>query len=190
MPFARYVPEWTGFPGSPGYTVLHFSGQPSGASVAALAEDVRDFFQAIAGLLPTNITITYPGEMTIHLDDGTLFGVEAVSPVPAITDATGLGSYAAPTGMRVNWETGNIAGGRRIRGRSFIVPTIVATYDTSGSLLATHQTTLRDAANALVTATTAVGHPICVWSPTTTSVSDVESANVPDQATVLRSRRD
>jgi len=190
MPFARYVPRWDGLPGSPGYSVFHLNGHPSAANAASLAEDIKDLFVAIASLVPTSATIVFPGEMTLHDDAGVLTGTVAVSPKPTDAEMSGLGSFSAPSGARISWETGSIVGGRRMRGRTFLVPLVAGSYDAIGTLLSTSQDTILAAAQALVTNTTTTGHPIAVWSPTTSSVSSVTSANVPDQATVLRSRRD
>jgi hypothetical protein len=190
MPFARYVPEWDGFQGAPGYTVLHFNGAPDNTAAGILAESVHDFFLAIANRLPGDATINFPGEMTLHDDLGTLVGAVPVTPVPAVVEATGIGAYAAPTGARVTWETGTIVGGRRLRGRTFIVPMVAGSYDLTGTILETTITQIELAANTLVSESTALGHPLVVWSPTGASVSPVTAGIVPDQATVLRSRRD
>jgi len=190
MPFMRYVPEWTGFSGAPGYTVLHFNVAEDPSDVSAIAAAVAGFFGDLAALIPTNTTITYPGEMTIHNDGGTLTGATSVNVVPAPTDCTGTAAYSAVSGARVTWETGSIVAGRRIRGRSFLVPLVVTQYSNDGTLTPFCVTSLQAAGTDMIAALTAAGCQLVVWSPTTSTISNVTSCSIPDQATVLRSRRD
>lgn len=189
MPFTRYVPVWSGFSGAPGFTVLNFGREVLPPGAPLIAARVAAFFTAIANRIPDNATITFPGEMTVHADDGTLIGALAfVAPAPV--NCVGLGSYAAPVGARVTWETGSIVAGRRIRGRTFLVPLVSSTFDTDGSLTSANLTLIQNAANAFLTGLATDGEDLAVWSQTTSTVSPVTSAVVPDQATVLRSRRD
>lgn len=189
MTFTRYVPIWSGFSGAPGFTVMNFVGTHDPGQAAGVATAIKDFFDDIANRIPDIATITYPGEATVHADDGTLIGAVAFT-APTPTNCVGLGSYAAPVGARITWETGSIVAGRRIRGRTFLVPLVSSTFDTDGTLTSANQTLIQTAANTFLT-TLAVGPlPLAVWSQTTSTVSPVTSAVVPDQATVLRSRRD
>jgi len=189
MPFTRYVPVWNGFTGAPGFTVLNFFDELTTGEIALAAARVKTFFDAIAARIPDNASIVYPGEATVHDNTGTLTGALALTP-PASTNATGLGSYAAPVGARVNWETGTISGGRRIKGRTFLVPLVSSTFDTDGTLTSANLTVILNAATAFLAGLATDGVQLGVWSQIGSSVSPVNSATVPDQATVLRSRRD
>lgn len=155
----------------------------------AFANEIHDFFADLANRIPDIASIVFPGELTIHADDGTLTGALAIV-APADVNCTGLGSYAAPVGARVTWETGSIVGGRRIRGRTFLVPLVSSTFDTDGTLTSANRTLIQNAANGLTNGLAGAGLSLAVWSPTTSTVSPVVSGVVPDQATVLRSRRD
>jgi hypothetical protein len=189
MPFTRYTPVWTGFTGSPGYTVLNFFDELTTGEMTLAAGRVEDFFTAIAARIPDIATITYPGEATIHDNTGVLTGALAITP-PTSTNCVGLGSYAAPVGARVGWETGTISGGRRVRGRTFLVPLVSSTFDTDGTLTSANLTVILNAATAFLAGLATDGVQLAVWSQVGSSVSPVNSATVPDQATVLRSRRD
>jgi len=189
MPFTRYVPQWNGFTGAPGFTVLNAVGALSTIDAQIFANEVHDFFADIANRIPDIASILFPGEATVHADDGTLTGALAIVP-PLEVNCTGLGSFAAPVGARVTWETGSIVAGRRIRGRSFLVPMISSMFDTDGTLTSANRTQVVNAAAGLINGLAAAGLSLAVWSPTTSTVSPVTSGVVPDQATVLRSRRD
>jgi hypothetical protein len=146
-------------------------------------------FEAIKAYIPAAININFPGEMTLHTDDGVLIGTEVVSPAPAIVDCAGSSVYAAPTGARISWETSSIVAGRRVRGKTFLVPLVATVYEADGTLAAAFRTNLQTAANNMLAALTTAGQNLVVWSPTTSTISEVASATIPDQATVLRSRR-
>jgi hypothetical protein len=143
---------------------------------------------------------------TIDAETGTITNTWSVATTPAVVTATGSGAYAGNAGLVVHWLTSTIIGTRRLRGRSFIVPTIATTFETNGSPTSTAVSTLNTAAAALVTATTP---GLVVWSrpvkahtkydPDTGvgtsiparvgSTGVVNGTRVPDLAISLRSRR-
>jgi hypothetical protein len=176
---------WTGFPGAPGYTV-HYRGE-----LDTLTSHLRTFYDAVKGLFPSNVTVQVPqsGDL-INSTTGGLAGTWT-SAFNASVTGTAAGVYAAPAGAVVRWLTDGIVAGRRLRGRTFLVPLAATAYQTDGSLLGTTVTNIQAAAQALVTAETAnlgvwhrpVGGAGGSWSP-------VVSADVPDRAAILRSRRD
>jgi len=94
----------------------------------------------------------------------------------------------------VNWRTNQIRNGRRVRGRSFLVPLAGSAFEGNGTLSASTLTSLKSAADTLRTAagTTQLG----VYArPTTKDATDglwaqVTANTVPDMGAVLRSRRD
>jgi len=193
MAILRITANWTGFVGAPGYTNLHFldvaASQGERDDTAAA---VRAFFGSVSNLMPGVVSITFPTSADI-LDEETGQLVESV-PMAAQTVVTGGGSstYAAPVGAVVGWSTNTIISGRRLRGRTFLVPLSTGSYQSDGSLVATSVTTLANAAAALVANTGGV--PLVVWSrPRPGQVGAagiVTGATVPDRAAVLRSRRD
>jgi len=199
----RVKAKWTGFSGAPGYSVFHLRDfgtggptetEPSATEAAAAATRVRAFFTAIGGLLPPVALVNLEPEVDlIDVATGNL-----IDSMPtgsgAGTSGSGTASYVASAGAVVNWRTGAVRNGRRLRGRTFLVPLSTAAFSTGGGLTGTAASTLRTAANNLASNT---GSPdLCVYGrPSGPGAADgviamVTSANVPDFAAVLRSRRD
>jgi hypothetical protein len=202
MPLARVNCAWQNWPGAPGVTTF-FLSTLSQANIDAF----RTFFNSIAGLIPSNLTIQVPGSGDyIDETDGSISGTWAVGTTPAVVNGSGAGAYAGNAGLLIHWLTNGIVGGRRLRGKTFIVPTIATTFETNGSPTSAAITTLTNAGNALLTA---VGSGMAVWSRPvvahtkydpktgqgtgvpgrTGSYSAVNGIRVPDLAISLRSRR-
>ena len=108
---------------------------------------------------------------------------------PAVVTGQHNGVYAGSTGAVVRWQTAGYVSGRRVQGKTFLVP-LVQAFDTQGSIATTALTTLTNAANGLVTAGSG---DFVVWHRPTAFASGsshpVTGALVPDLAAVLRSRR-
>lgn len=187
----RYTALWTAGSGGAGTTTFHMgaSSAAAGAGVPAF----RAFFDAVKSNLPPDVTITFPS--TVDLVDeatGTLVGSIGSSPVASVT-GIGSGVYSAPTGGRVRWLTNEIVGGRRVRGTTFIVPMTGASYSADGTLSAAAVTVLGNAATALLATTSldlAVYHRPTSASPTSGQAVLCTGSFIPEQAAILRSRRD
>jgi hypothetical protein len=177
---------WNNFPGAPGYSNFYTRD----ADIQSLATAVRAMFEANKGLFPSGMTWTYPSVMdAIDELTGTITGSDPITP-PAGNASTGSGVYAGSAGAVVNWLTDTFVNGRRVRGRTFLVPLAGAQFDTNGSLATSAVSTLQTSAAGLVTAQSG---KMCVWHRPTTfaagSAPFVTGSNVPDLAAVLRSRR-
>lgn len=191
---SRVNVTWQNFPGAPGLTQLYLDDATSGQ---AHIDAIRTFFDAVKALLPTGTTINVPSSGD-RIDEvtGDILGTWSVATTPAVVTCTGAGQYAGNAGVCIHWLTNTIVRGRRLRGRSFLVPVVATAFDTNGTPSATAMTTLTNAANALVTA---LGTTFQVWSrpqkatpehPAYTGTrGPVTSARVPDLAVSLRSRR-
>jgi hypothetical protein len=118
------------------------------------------------------------------------------------TQATSV-IYAGGTGGVVNWLTGAVVNGRKVRGRTFLVPLMSNGFSNDGTLTSGCVSTLTAAGNAALGTT---GCNMTVWSkiwdkkPTSPpaavppkqiggSLARVTSVLVPDRAAQLRSRR-
>lgn len=195
---------WQNWPGAPGLTQLYFDDT---SSMQTNADAVRAFFDAVKALLPSGLSITVPGSGDrIEAADGTIQGSWSIATPPAVVTATGAGAYAGNAGAVIHWLTSGIVAGRRVRGRTFLVPTIATTFETNGSLTAGSITTMTTAANALITATTpnmkvwsrpvkahteydrTTGQPTVVSARAGSGVT-VNGMRIPDLAISLRSRR-
>lgn len=188
MPFTTITAQWQGIPGAPGYTKIRFLGELSSSQATAAADRLRNFFFAQAGLLPSTCSVNFAATAQVFDVAGVLIDEVALSPVPSAVIGTATGAYSGATGAVINWITGEISGGRRVRGRTFMVP-LAAGYDTAGSLAAATITTITNAANAL-----ANGVPGIIVHQALGDGGGRESlitgATVPDRAAILRSRRD
>jgi len=191
---ARVRCLWSGFPGGPGVSTHYLAVSYPAGSIAA----IRTFYNALAALLPNTLNIQVPGSGDL-IDDATgdIIG-SWTDTTPAVVAGTSASGYAAPVGALVRWNTNGIVAGRRVRGKTFIVPG-VNMFEPGGTPIASAITTMTTAATTLVTATSP---GLLVWArPFTPGPDDdrparagtshaVTSAFVPDKSMVLRSRRD
>jgi hypothetical protein len=196
----RVKARWGGFNGSPGYSVFHMKDFEAGGSQEAFAQGgadrVRAFFESFKAWLAYGVNVQVLGEVeAIEETTGQLQEVYAVSQPGIVTStASVVDRYAGAVGAVVTWRTGGIRNGRRIKGRTFLVPLTGNAYENNGSLHA-------DSLGAINTAATALrdgaGSPdLGVYArPTGPGATDgiwhvVTSHSTPDMSAVLRSRRD
>lgn len=193
MAITRITARWANFRGAPGYSNFFFDGaftDEDGAAAAAFA--VSAFFRGVADALPTGLTIQVQG--TADVIDEASGQITSVMDFASPTQVVGTGgaTYSAATGAVVNWNSQDYVNGRRVRGRTFLVPLDSAAFDDNGDISSTVLGDLRAEADELVTAT--LEHPMCVWHrPVNGSGGSshvVSTATVPDLGAVLRSRRD
>jgi len=175
---------WTGLPGMPGVSVFYCTGaaDPTGGLVT--------FFNAIKSLFPNGLSwsILNSGD-TIDDTTGTLNGGWTGSGGAVVASTAGTPAYASGVGAYVNWQTGAIVNGRRLKGRTFLTSISAAYYNTNGTISSTFLTTVDAAATALV-----AGGIMRTWhrpppGGSSGSSSVWTSATVPQQVTSLRSRR-
>jgi hypothetical protein len=195
---ARVTINWTGFVGAPGFTNLYFSpaaGPDITQSVvdAAVAKTYT-WMNQFTSSMPTAVNVAVdPSVEVIEYTDGKLAAF--MTGTPAAPQVGGdAGTFSSASGVVTSWYTGGIRNGRRIRGRSFMVPMGPTAYQNDGTLATTKLTAWRTAANNLIANVDAAR--LAVWSrpsgPGATDgiAYDVISAQVNDKVAVLRSRRD
>lgn len=197
---------WSGFPGAPGYTNLYFGTTDpllAGAGIAASA--VRTFWNSLAGMIPNGASLQVEAAVA-EIEDysGEQVGELQVTPAPAVVTGTSSGAYTAPSGAVITWGTGAYRFGRKVKGRTYIVPLGAGSYDATGTLESSHQSGLQAAAAALVGS---AAHLVVYSRPRAAKAAEridgsdavdarvgastgVTSATVADRAAVLRSRRD
>lgn len=197
MDMYRVTARWTGFSGAPGYSNFYFSsgfldGGVLGEEAELLAERVRVSFTQIGGLLPAGSSVTVMPEIpVIDSDTGVaqdFISIDQPEPVEAGTST----SYAGPAGAVVTWRTNDLRNGRRIRGRTFLVPIGTQHYEPDGTLDSGAISSIQDFADRLM------GNPLegdlGIWSRpvggTGGVFATVVNYSVPDMVAVLRSRRD
>lgn len=176
-----------------GVTVLHYAGDVGAPPVSG----ILSAFSAQSKLLPTNVTVQVPGAGDV-IEDTTGQLVDVWSAAGGgLVAGNGSSQCAAGVGANITWLTGGIINGRRLRGRTFIVPLALRDpgsgdefYDTDGTL----GTVCRGRVTTLATDLMATG-PLAVWHrPTTPGGSDgnsygVVASRIPDRVSTLRSRR-
>lgn len=193
MTITRITAQWSGFRGAPGYSNFYFDGEfvdSAGAEAAGVA--IHAFFDDFRISLPVGLSIAIqPTADVIDEASGQILSVVDFTP-PATVSGSGTGGYSSATGAVVNWNTNDYVRGRRVRGRTFLVPLAGGAFDTNGDLSTGVLTAIRDSADGLITA--ALTQPMCVWSRPQNGAGGsshvVSSATVPDLGAVLRSRRD
>lgn len=174
--------EWTGLKGLPGVSTFYTEA----AGGPALAAAVATFFEDVASLHPTGLVWTVPHSGLI-LDDSTgdATGNWTGAGDPDVISATHTATYAAPSGWIAEWRTGAYAGGREVRGKTFMVPLCTTFYDADGSIGGEALVQMKGAASDL-----AALEVMAIFSPTHHTTRGVTLGQVPDKTVVLRSRRD
>lgn len=180
----RIVVRMDGWPGAPGFMTFYVNDGTTGQPA------VLDFINAVKSSFDSHITFTVPGEGDI-IDDasGVIQGTWTVGS-PTTVSGTGNQQFAAPAGACITWSTGTIVNGRRLRGRTFLVPLIVACYDADGTIGGATLTALRNAASALwVAADLKVWHRPTAPGALDGSSAAVSGSTVSDRVSILSSRR-
>lgn len=203
MDILRVTLRWNGFAGAPGYSNFHFAADPGfwdggflgddakAAANSAVARVAEGTLQ-IGPSVPASVSFSVePEVLVIDSDTGEIQGQIQRDPV-SLGGPSGSGGYSAASGAVINWNTSDYRAGRRIRGRTFMVPLSSASYDAEGTLSTAALEDMRGFADALIGDG---GQPeLGVWSRPRNGAggvfATVVSASVPDKVAVLRSRRD
>lgn len=196
MTIRRVRCTWANFPGAPGVSTFYLS--TSVTSMAPLAT----FFNEVLKHVPVNTAITVPNSGDeISESNGQISGTWTATGGLVQSSSAATQAFSGSSGAVVEWQSNALVNGRRPLGKTFIVPLIMADYDTNGSLSqASCITPLAAAANALLAA---YSDGVKVWSRPYTppadgkphpparvgSIGTAVSIRVPDLAVTMRSRR-
>lgn len=193
MGVLEYRVGWNAAGTNPGVSVFHgriTGGVTAGNAAQSHADRIRKFFDDVKTLCAGNQAWSFPGEvLELNTSTGQLEDVHTVTP-PAAVASTGSGVYSAPAGVRCEWRTDAIVNGRRLRGRTFLVPTTTSAMDSNGTIAATALVTLASACANFFSTTFFSNAQPCVWSRTHGIQADITSAFLPDEISVMRSRRE
>lgn len=172
---------WNGLPGGTGIST--FYADPTGTPPTAY---INSFFNNFKTICPSLLSWVIPnGGNEIDIASGQPVGHWTQGSVATIA-ATGTGAFAWPTGAMVRWDTNSWLGGRRLSGKTFLVPLLSSCYDTDGTLSAGTVTNIANSAATLVS-----GAPgLRVWSRRSAAAASIASSTCVDKAVVMRSRRD
>lgn len=194
----RATAVWNGFTGAPGYTKFSYSDVLNQAGYDACANQMRTFFDSLKGLFHTTWTIQV--QNTIQEFDSIssqLLAEHNVTTTPAVVTGTAVvAPYAGGSGASIGWKTGLFFYGRRLKGRTYLVPLAASVYESDGTLTAAAISTIKNAADALIAAT---GAEFCIWGKKFDTsnppiqigggLAPAQSSVVKDAASQLRSRR-
>lgn len=203
MDILRITARWSGFLGAPGYSNFHFTtdggfwdggllGDSAQAAADGAASDVQFAFQQVNSYLPSGVQIDIESEAEIlNSDTGEILGFANVD-VAGVGGGGSSSSWSGASGGVINWRTNDYRFGRRIRGRTFMVPLDGDAYEGDGTLSTGGRGALQDFAERIQLGTGSADFG--VWSRPRNGAGGVFATvtgfNVPDMAAILRSRRD
>lgn len=197
MSIFRVKAVLTGFSGGPGLMYQYFSPAVAGfnEALAQLAVDrVRDACQTGNLLWPMSLTWSIDGTVDeINEANGDLVDSLTVTARSVGGNVAGSSVGPAPAGAVVNWKTAEIKRGRRVAGRTFLVPLAAGLFEANGTLTAAAIAEAGEFAAAMNDAgATDLVH--VVWSRPVLGVGGTKHGitgyTIPDKVAVLRSRRD
>lgn len=197
MNMNRMTMTWSGFSGAPGYTNFHFSAAltPTPTELSETAAKVRTFFDSWKGWLPNAVTVNFPSELEeFSTTTGELVDTHAFTAPASVTGIGGSAVFSSAVGACVNWKTNTVVNGRKLRGRTFMVPLqSLPSFDTDGTLNPSARLTMLTACTNFMN--NATGLPFFIWHRPTPGASDgaagsVTATTINDKTAVLRSRRD
>lgn len=209
MVMNRHRIVWSNFPGAPGYTNFF-----TGSSIVD-STPFKTFLNAATNItgggpstwVPNGTQFTFPSSGDqIDESTGKITGTWTGTAPSALTSAATAGPFAGPAGAQIQWLTSLIVNGRRVLGKTFLVPMLPLAMDNNGSLSTTAVANIKAAGDALIVA---LAGELKIWSrpfipdPATNppvgapghktaragSNAQVISCRVPDLAVTLRTRR-
>ena len=194
MTLFRVKARWSGFTGSPGYSVFHFNApdEAAGPEAQDCADAVRDLAFTWRTHLPSIVTINVdPAVERIDIPSGGMVEIIDVT-APLAVQGTATGTYSAASGACIQWTTSGVRNGRRVRGRTFVVPLASSGYDAAGTLSTGALTDLQGGATAFADS---FAGAVVYARPTGPGVEDgvaydIGAGRVVDKVAILRSRRD
>lgn len=166
--FLRYRPVLSGFTGAPGINTFHGSGDvlPINATQAQqFADEIKAVYLAIQSVFASGVTITFPGEMTMHEElTGELVDVFAVTPPATVSSSGSLSDSNMPRSTQavVRLNTGVIRDGKRLVGRHFIGPINQTAVGTDGQMMTASRTLIAGAYGGILDL---IGPNLFVYGP-------------------------
>lgn len=199
MAIGRVKLRWV-IPGAgTAFSVLHFGhwagSEPTPTEASDLITKCNAFVTSVKAYLPNVVSVQVMNEIEIINEaDGNLIGVISSTVNAAqFGTAAATAGWAAAAGAVITWNTPGVRNGRRIRGRTFIVPLSTEAWDVDGTMKSVPLGGLNSAATALRTANGI--NQLLVWSrPSGPGAADgiayeALSHRIPDFSAILRSRR-
>lgn len=194
----RITAIWSGFTGAPGYTKFSFSDLTDATSRNNAGAKVKQLFVDLAAFRTTAMTVLVsPSIDEFDMATGALLGTSTMTTPPTASAGTLPTStvYAGGSGFCITWNTSLILGRRRVRGRTFFVPS-VGCFENDGTISSSAVTSIQTAANTFLALTAPRPN---VWSRQWSggsppvqiggALAPVDTFTFRDMASQLRSRR-
>lgn len=186
-----------GWSGGPGYATFY------SLDITTFQPALITLWSVLAAKMPSGISVTVK-ESGDKIEDttGELVGAWFTGTPEAPIGAGDTSAYAAPAGSLINWTTGTILDGRRIKGHTFVVPLCGDQFTVAGGISGAWAAVMAAAAAAFQTSQSA---SLVIWHrPRKARLGPVPPAaparlggnalvtgsSVPLKAAVLKSRRD
>lgn len=194
----RCTAVWSGLPGLPAFTTMHFDDDGGRSATDALATFVA-FMEDLAAQVVSSVTCTpNPEVLTVTAANGEITGATQGTTAPIIGGQPGNPVASATQGL-VRLTSDTYRNGRRVLGRVFVPALSDATIDTDGTPTATCLLSFANAATELIDDLATV-QPV-IWARPQNLGGDPPTAILgaavpvtgfaaPNQFAVLRSRRD
>jgi hypothetical protein len=161
------------------------------------ANMIQNFGAYVRTYLPIETSLQVQSDVeVIEETTGQLKDVINVPSYAALPGQAASAPYSAASGAVITWRTAGVRNGRRVRGRTFIVPLATSAYQADGTLAAAFITSMNTNLNGAGFLGSTESAILGVFSrPTTKGGSDgswhqVQGFSIPDKVAVLRSRRD
>jgi hypothetical protein len=160
--------DWTGTYGHTGISRFAFVAQdgsvPTNTQRDGVLSAVMAFANTNSGGMP--VDLSWQVDPIIESFDGLTGAITGELPpgsggTPGHGSATG--NYSNGVGLLVHWKTGGMFGGRRIQGRTFVVPMESGQFTTDGHLQDEAVTTWTTVANDYISAMGALSLSPLVW---------------------------
>jgi hypothetical protein len=186
----RHTAVWTGVPGLPGYSQFY---QEVTGTIASQAQNghnaIRAAFNQVVTLLPADIDVTVdPVYQVMTVESGEVTTEDSVATPSAVVSGGFVSGWSGQVGVLVEWLTGQFIDGRRLRGRTYLVP-LGNAYDDDGTL----PIGTLNAVGAFALQLWSAGLDFVVWHRPVAgaggSLATITDAAVRDHAAILRSRR-
>ena len=121
---------WNGIPSGPGVSTFYCE-----ASAVPNLTQLRLALANLATAIAPGVSLQIENQGdTISDADGALVGSWSTTAQAAIP-STATGNYSAPVGGVVAWQTAGIHNGKRLQGRTFVVPLAHTQFGADGKLL-------------------------------------------------------
>lgn len=192
MPVMEYKVFWT-IPGAgPSVSTFHFTNVDS-TRADATASLVAAWFNSQQNYIPNEVLWEFADEFTV-LDTAT---GELTASIP-VTPPAGSGGlvvtgWAAGSGYRVDWLTPFVRAGRRVRGRTFMVPAAGSQFGSDGQVAGGLRTSVTNSSAVLLNSLFAQSTPMAVYCRPRPGVPgatyEPTSVAVPPLAATLRGRK-